>query len=99
MARLYLFHYITLHYIALQRRLVRVGSNINYRGFQPSENETLYGGGINGLNPVDLIHRPNLESRGNSGEFSEQDQASGSNDSSADFRRLQQERILNQQQF
>lgn len=67
----------------------------NDRGYQSSEKDSLYGDGITGINPMDLIHRANLSGGMSSEEFSEQSQGQIQN-SASDYKRLQQEQMLQQ---
>ena len=62
---------------------------------QSNEKDGLFGDSTLGINPLDLIHEYNLRNGRSSTEFSEE---SGTQiqDSAAEFRRLQQERILEQ---
>ncbi|ELS01818.1 hypothetical protein Xen7305DRAFT_00015240 [Xenococcus sp. PCC 7305] len=67
----------------------------NDQGYQSGEKDALYGDGITGINPMDLIHRANLSGGLSAEEFNEQSQGQIQN-SAAEYRRLQQERILQQ---
>ena len=67
----------------------------NDQGYQSGEKDALYGDGITGINPMDLIHRANLNGGLSSDEFSEQSQGQ-IQDSAVEFKRLQQERMLQQ---
>lgn len=62
---------------------------------QSNEKDGLYGDSTLGVNPMDLIHNLNLRVGRSAEEFRE---ASGTQiqDSAAEFRRLQQERMLQQ---
>lgn len=62
---------------------------------QSNEKDGLFGDSTLGINPLDLIHEYNLRNGRSSAEFTEE---SGTQiqDSAAEFRRLQQERILEQ---
>ncbi len=64
---------------------------------QSNEKDGLFGDSTLGINPLDLIHEYNLRNGRSSAEFGEE---SGTQiqDSAAEFRRLQQERILEQTQ-
>lgn len=64
-------------------------------GYQSNEQDSLYGEGLTGINPVDLIHRAKL-SNGRSSEEFDRDSQNTLNDSASEFKRLQQERILQQ---
>ena len=67
----------------------------NDQDYQSGEKDSLYGDGITGINPMDLIHRANLSGGLSSDEFSEQSQGQ-IQDSAVEFKRLQQERMLQQ---
>ena len=67
----------------------------NDQGYQSGEKDALYGDGITGINPLDLIHRANLSNGMSSEEFSEQSQGQIQN-SASEYKRLQQERMLQQ---
>ena len=67
----------------------------NDRGYQSGEKDSLYGDGITGINPLDLIHRANLGGGLSSEEFDEQSQGQ-IQDSASEYKRLQQERMLQQ---
>ncbi len=72
-----------------------VAPNDNDQDYQSGEKDSLYGDGITGINPMDLIHRANLSGGLSSDEFSEQSQGQ-IQDSAVEFKRLQQERMLQQ---
>ncbi|MGK7895348.1 MAG: hypothetical protein AB4372_17440 [Xenococcus sp. (in: cyanobacteria)] len=67
----------------------------NDQGYQSGEKDSLYGDGITGINPLDLIHRANLSGGLSAEEFNEQSQGQIT-DSAAEYKRLQQEKILQQ---
>ena len=67
----------------------------NDQGYQSGEKDALYGDGLTGINPLDLIHRANLSGGLSADEFSEQSQGQ-IEDSAAEYKRLQQEKILQQ---
>ena len=67
----------------------------NDQGYQSGEKDALYGDGLTGINPLDLIHRANLSGGLTAEEFNEQSQGQ-IQDSAAEYKRLQQERILQQ---
>ncbi|MEL6437746.1 MAG: hypothetical protein AAFQ80_00625 [Cyanobacteria bacterium J06621_8] len=70
-------------------------SGVDDQGFQTNERSGLEGTG--GLNPLDLIHRSQQLGKRSPAEFEEE--SSGQLDNSAtDFKRLQQQRILEQLQ-
>ncbi len=64
-------------------------------GYQSNEKDSLYGEGISGINPMELIHRANL-SNGRSLEEFNQESAGQIQDSASTFKLLQQQRILEQ---
>ena len=70
-------------------------SNNLDEGFQSGDRDALYGDGITGINPLDLIHRANLSGGLSAEEFNEQSQGQIT-DSAAEYKRLQQEKILQQ---
>lgn len=67
----------------------------NDQGYQSGEKDALYGDGFTGINPLDLIHRANLSGGLSAEEFNEQSQGQIQN-SAAEYKRIQQERILQQ---
>ena len=74
---------------------VRAQANDPDEGFQSGDRDALLGDGITGINPLDLIHKANLSGGLSAEEFNEQSQGQ-IQDSAAEYRRLQQERILQQ---
>ncbi|MEL6579171.1 MAG: hypothetical protein AAFQ14_05435 [Cyanobacteria bacterium J06621_12] len=67
------------------------------QGFQSNEKDGLYGDAPAGLNPLDLMHRAQ-QFNGRSAEEFNQESQNQLNNSASDFKRLQQQRILEQQQ-
>ncbi|MEM6613382.1 MAG: hypothetical protein AAF652_14215 [Cyanobacteria bacterium P01_C01_bin.72] len=67
------------------------------QGYQSNEKNGIYGDAPAGLNPLDLIHRAQ-QSGGRSAEEFNQESQNQLNNSASDFKRLQQQRILEQQQ-
>ncbi len=65
--------------------------------YQSNEKDSLYGDGISGLDPMQLIHRANL-SNGRSFEEFNQDSILQIQDSASQFKLLQQQKILEQYQ-
>lgn len=65
-------------------------------GYTSNEKDSLYGDAPAGLNPLDLMHRAQQMNRRNATEFNEESQTQ-INNSVSDFKRLQQQRILEQQ--
>ncbi|MGK7876485.1 MAG: hypothetical protein AB4426_25280 [Xenococcaceae cyanobacterium] len=67
-------------------------------GYQSSEYDSLSGTSTfgNSFNPIDLIHRANLGPGRSAADFSS-DLDRNINEAAAEFKRLQQERLLNQQ--
>ena len=66
-------------------------------GYAPNEKDSLYGDAPAGLNPLDLMHRAQQMNGRSAAEFNEESQQQ-INNSVSDFKRLQQQRILEQQQ-
>lgn len=75
--------------------LAQVGTDD--QGYQTNEKDSLYGDSTGGLNPLDLIHRSQQLGGRSAAEFEEESQGQ-INNSASDFKRLQQQRILEQQQ-
>ena len=72
-------------------------SRYDNEGYQPNEKSTVFGDAPAGLDPIDLMHRAQQSNRRSAAEFNEEYQ--GQLDSSvSDFKQLQQQRILEQQQ-
>jgi hypothetical protein len=68
------------------------------QGYQSNEEDSFFGSGSNnGFNPLDLIHRANQSNGRSIDEFS-QDSETNIKDSASEFKRLQQERLSQQQQ-
>lgn len=65
-------------------------------GFQSNEQDALFGGGTTGFNPLEFIHRANLNNGISLEEFNSES-ATKIKDSASEFKRLQQERLLQQQ--
>ena len=65
-------------------------------GFQSNEQDGLFGGSSDGFNPIDLIHRANF-SNGRSLEDFSSESETNLRDSASEFKRLQQERLQQQQ--
>ena len=63
--------------------------------YQSNEKNSLYGDGITGINPMELIHRANL-SNGRTMEEFNQESAGQIQNSASEFKRLQQQKILEQ---
>jgi hypothetical protein len=63
--------------------------------YQSNERST-FGDSGNGFNPIDMIHRTNLSRSRGQGEF-EEDTQKNLNDAANQFKRMQQERLRNQQ--
>lgn len=67
-------------------------------GYQTNEKDTTYGDTPGGLNPLDIMHQAQQANRRSAAEFNAESQ--GQLDASvSDFKRLQQQRILEQQQL
>lgn len=69
----------------------------NNDGFQSNEKDATFGDAPAGLNPLDLIHKTQQTNSRNADEFNADSQA-GLENSVSDYKRLQQQRILEQQQ-
>lgn len=67
-------------------------------GYQPNEKNGIYGDAPAGLNPLDIMHRAQQTNGRSADEFDRESQAQIDN-SASDFKRLQQQRILEQQQL
>jgi len=67
------------------------------QGYQSNEKDSgIYGDAPSGLNPLDIMHRAQQLNGRSAAEFNEESQAQIHN-SASDFKRLQQQRILEQQ--
>ncbi|MEO0012036.1 MAG: hypothetical protein RLZZ535_425 [Cyanobacteriota bacterium] len=66
-------------------------------GYQPNEKNGIYGDAPAGLNPLDIMHRAQQTNGRSAAEFDRESQTQIDN-SASDFKRLQQQRILEQQQ-
>jgi hypothetical protein len=66
-------------------------------GYQPNEKNGIYGDAPAGLNPLDIMHRAQQANGRSADEFGRESQVQMDN-SASDFKRLQQQRILEQQQ-
>lgn len=67
-------------------------------GYQSNEKDSLYGDGITGINPMELIHRANLSNGISTEEFNQNSEIRIQNSAST-FKQLQQQRILEQYQI
>ena len=63
--------------------------------YQSNEQDSLYGNSTLGVNPMDLIHNYNLSVGRNAEEFNQESQVQ-IQDSAAEFKRLQREKMLQQ---
>ena len=70
---------------------------VDNQGYQSNEKDELYGDAPAGLNPLDLMHRAQQSNGRSAEEFNEESQLLIDN-SVSDFKRLQQQRLLEQQQ-
>lgn len=75
--------------------LAQVGTDD--QGYQSNEKDSLFGNSTGGLNPLDLIHRSQQLGGRSAAEFEEESRGQ-INNSASDFKRLQQQRLLDQQQ-
>ena len=66
-------------------------------GFQSNEKDATYGDAPAGLNPLDLMHRAQQSNGRNAAEFNAESESQLYN-SASDFKRMQQQKILEQQQ-
>ena len=66
-------------------------------GYQSNEKDPTYGDAPGGLNPLDLMHRAQQLNGRSAAEFNQESEAQ-INNSANDFKRLQQQRILEQKQ-
>ena len=65
-------------------------------GYQSNEKDPIYGDAPGGLNPMDLMHRSQQLNRRSQAEFNQESEAQ-INNSANDFKRLQQQRLEQQQ--
>lgn len=65
-------------------------------GYQSNEENPFSGSGNGGFNPLELMHRANLSNGRSIDEFN-QDSENNIKNSASEFKRLQQERMLQQQ--
>lgn len=72
-------------------------AQVDDQGYQSNEKDSLYGDAPGGLNPLDLIHRSQQLGGRSAAEFEEESRGQ-INNSASDFKRLQQQRLLEQQQ-
>ncbi len=72
-------------------------AQVDDQGYQSNEKDSLYGDAPGGLNPLDLIHRSQQLGGRSAAEFEEESRGQ-INNSASDFKRLQQERLFEQQQ-
>ena len=77
--------------------LVVAQSSADDLGYQSNEKDPTYGNAPGGLNPMDLMHRAQQLNGRSAAEFNQESEAQ-INNSANDFKRLQQQRILEQQQ-
>lgn len=72
-------------------------AGVDDRGYQSNEKDSgVYGDAPAGLNPLDIMHRAQQVNGRSADEFNEESQLQIEN-SASDFKRLQQQRILEQQ--
>jgi hypothetical protein len=72
-------------------------SGTDNQDYQSNEKDTTYGDAPAGLNPLELMHRAQQLNGRSAAEFDEESQAQ-INNSASDYKRLQQQRILEMQQ-
>ena len=76
---------------------VMAQSGTDNQGYQSNEKDSTYGDAPAGLNPLELMHRAQQLNGRSAAEFDEESQAQ-INNSASDYKRLQQQRILEMQQ-
>lgn len=76
--------------------LAQAGANDN-DNYQSNEKNGIYGDAPGGLNPLEIMHRAQQSNGRSAAEFNQESQ-SQIDSSASDFKRLQQQRILEQQQ-
>lgn len=87
---------LTLILGQLTPAVAQIGNSTN-EGYQSNERDSLYGGGsLGSLNPMDLIHNLKFNSGRSTEEFNQDSQVQ-INNSASEFKRLQQQRILDSQ--
>jgi len=88
-----------LTFVACLAQLTLAQSLNEQDNFQSNEVDSFGGSTFGGgsLNPLDLIHRANLSNGRSVDEFN-QDSSENLNDAATDFKRKQQEMLLNQQE-
>ena len=88
---------VVLTSVAGFNSLVVAQSSADDLGYQSNEKDPTYGNAPGGLNPMDLMHRAQQLNGRSAAEFNQESEAQ-TNNSANDFKRLQQQRILEQQQ-
>ena len=83
--------------VGLDTAVTAQNQQSNNGGFQSNEKDETFGDAPAGLNPLDLIHRAQQTNSRNSDEFNADSQGQLDN-SVSDYKRLQQQKILEQQQ-
>ncbi len=76
--------------------LAQVGVN-NNDGYQSNEQDAIYGKGLGGLDPIQLMHKAQQMNSRSAEEFRQESQVQ-INDSVLQFKELQQRKILEQRQ-
>ncbi|AFZ35396.1 hypothetical protein Sta7437_1838 [Stanieria cyanosphaera PCC 7437] len=82
---------------AIAQSSLAQSNNPANEGYQSNEESPFLGSGNGGFNPLELIHRANLSNGRSLNEFN-QDSENNIKNSASEFKRLQQERLLQQQQ-
>ena len=88
---------LALATVAGYNSLAVAQSSADDLGYQSNEKDPTYGDAPGGLNPLDLMHRAQQLNGRSAAEFNAESEAQ-INNSATDFKRLQQQRILEQQQ-
>ena len=88
---------IALATVAGFNSLAVAQSSADDLGYQSNEKDPTYGDALGGLNPIDLMHRAQQLNGRSAAEFNQESEVQ-INNSANDFKRLQQQRILEQQQ-
>ncbi|BAU67119.1 hypothetical protein STA3757_45290 [Stanieria sp. NIES-3757] len=81
---------------AIGQSTLAQSNNPANEGYQSNEENPFSGSGNGGFNPLELIHRANLSNGRSVDEFN-QDSENNIKNSASEFKRLQQERLLQQQ--
>lgn len=88
---------VALSSLAGFNSLATAQSSAEELGYQSNEKDPTYGNGLGGLNPLDLMHRAQQLNGRSAAEFHQESEVQ-LNNSANDFKRLQQQRLEQQQQ-